>query len=119
MKFSHRFENQDSQTGARNCIVSIDGMIDLESVMDVKTYIAPFVQDTTIKGLVINLREVGYLDSSGIGMIVSFYKILQQRQAQIALCEVSPKVDETFKLTQLRDILNIFPNEAEALASLA
>lgn len=111
MQLSNRVENN-------HCIIIVEGNIALDGVSDVKAYVKPFLQDEAISGLVINFGKVDFIDSSGIGLIVSIFKTLQQRQAKLALCELSNKNKEIFNMTRLDKILSLFDTEAEAISSL-
>lgn len=96
----------------------IAGNIALDGVSDVKNYIKPFLDDESVKGVVINFEKVNFIDSSGIGLIVSIFKTLQTRQAKLALCNLSKKNTEIFNMTRLDKILNIYDSEAEALENV-
>jgi len=111
MQLKHRIEDNV-------CIFSIEGNIALDGVSDVKSYIKPFLSDEDIKGIVINFESVNFIDSSGIGLIVSVFKNLQQRKASLTLCQLSAKNKEIFNMTRLDKILNIFDSEQEAIENI-
>ncbi|MGK5090995.1 STAS domain-containing protein [Deltaproteobacteria bacterium TL4] len=111
MQLNHRIENNV-------CILSVEGNIALDGVSDVKSYLKPFLNDGAVKGVVINFEHVNFIDSSGIGLIVSVFKTLQQREAKLALCKLSQKNQEIFNMTRLDKILSIFSSEKDALASI-
>ncbi len=111
MQLSHRIENDV-------CIVAIEGNIALDGVSDVKSYVKPFLEDEAVQKIIINFEKVNFIDSSGIGLIVSIFKTLQQRQAKLALCSLSNKNNEIFNMTRLDKILNIYGSEDEALKNI-
>ena len=57
------------------------------------------------KRLVINLSDVSYLDSSGLGMIVGVYVSAKRAKCQLKLINLSPRVKEIFTLTRLDEAL--------------
>jgi anti-anti-sigma factor len=111
MVFSHRNDKNI-------CVVSIEGNIALDGVNEAKDYLRPLLENPEIKGLLINFSQVNFIDSSGIGLIVSLFKTLQQKEAKFGLSNLSKKNEEIFSITRLNKILDIFPGEKEALAAM-
>ena len=111
MEFSHRVANI--------CVVSITGNIALDGVNEAKDYLKPLLEDPDLKGLLINFDQVNFIDSSGIGLIVSLFKTLQQREAKFGLSDLSKKNEEIFNITRLNKILDIYPSEAEGITSMS
>lgn len=111
MQLSHQNENG-------HCMLTIEGNIALDGVSDVKSYVKPLLQDEAISAVVINFAKVDFIDSSGIGLIVSIFKTLQQRQAKLVLCLLSKKNQEIFSMTRLDKILSIYDTQEEAINSL-
>jgi anti-sigma B factor antagonist len=71
------------------------------------------------KKILINLRAVVVLDSSGIGEIVSGWKVAKRFGAAVKLLKPQPQVARTLRLTQILPLLEVFDDEAEAVASFA
>lgn len=67
--------------------------------------------------LVVNLQQVEFIDSSGLGALVSVMKALGGNQ-NLVLCQVRETVLGLFKLTRMDKIFLILPTESEALARL-
>ena len=57
--------------------------------------------------LKVNLREVRYIDSSGISVLIQGLKMAQRRSVDFVLVEPSPKVMAIIELSQLQDFFNI------------
>jgi anti-sigma B factor antagonist len=68
--------------------------------------------------LVIDLQEVRFVDSSGLGALVSGFKNASARNGNLKLCGLQPQVKSMFELTRLHRVFEIFPTSQEALASL-
>ena len=111
MVLSHKIENGI-------CVVSVEGNIALDGVNEAKTYLKPLLEDSSVKGMLINFERVNFIDSSGIGLIVSVFKTLQQRDAKFALSNLSKKNEEIFTITRLNKILDIHKDEAAGIAAL-
>ena len=111
MIFSHRIENG-------TCVVSVEGNIALDGVNEAKAYLKPHMENPEVKAIVVNFEKVNFIDSSGIGLIVSIFKSIQQKEGRFAITNLSAKNEEIFTITRLNKILDIFATEAEALSSI-
>lgn len=69
--------------------------------------------------IILNLREVSIMDSSGIGEVVSSWKLAQRFGGTVKLLRPAPSVKRTLLLTQLLPLLEVFDDEAEAVASFS
>jgi anti-sigma B factor antagonist len=69
------------------------------------------------KKILLNLRRVTIIDSSGIGEVVSGWKLARRFGASVKLLRPAPQVERSLTLTQLLPLLEVFDNESEAVAS--
>lgn len=67
--------------------------------------------------LILNLDNIDFVDSSGLGSVLSIYKHLGEEHL-VVICSVRPNVMQLFKLTRLNRIFVIVPSLPEALAHL-
>ncbi len=67
--------------------------------------------------LVIDLNAVRFIDSSGLGALVSGFKNASAREGNLKLCCLQPQVRSMFELTRLHRVFEIFANSEEALDS--
>ena len=67
--------------------------------------------------LLLNMAEVGTIDSSGIGEIVSAYTTVTNRGGKIRLCALPPKVSDILQITQLITVFDILDDVEEGVAS--
>jgi len=70
------------------------------------------------KKVAFNLQHVEFIDSSGLGALVSVMKSLGGNQ-NMALCQVKDAVLTVFKLTRMDKIFVILPSESEAITRLS
>ena len=99
------------------CIVTVNGNMAFERVDELEAFFKPLLKDEATKGIALSLENVDLIDSTGIGLIVSMFKALQQRGARLVLYHVSEKKLEIFTMTNLDNMLPLYETEAEALAS--
>jgi len=67
--------------------------------------------------LVIDLTNVRFIDSSGLGALVSGFKNASARDGSLKLCCLQPQVRSMFELTRLHRVFEIFTTLEEALDS--
>jgi len=64
--------------------------------------------------LIINLSNVRFVDSSGLGALVSGFKNASARDGNLKLCGLQPQVRSMFELTRLHRVFEIFTTVEEA-----
>jgi anti-sigma B factor antagonist len=69
------------------------------------------------KKLLIELKEVRFIDSSGLGALVSGFKNATTYQGDLKLSSLQPQVKSMFELTRLHRVFEIFASTADALES--
>jgi anti-sigma B factor antagonist len=67
--------------------------------------------------LLVDLKEVRFVDSSGLGALVSGFKNASARSGNLKLSGLQPQVKSMFELTRLHRVFEIFPGAQEALTS--
>ena len=99
-------------------ILDINGEIDLYNAPDIKDTIKQLI-DEGKRQIIINLEKVSYLDSSGIGVLISSLSNLKKVGGALKIINVYASVKKVFELTKLTSFFDIFDGEDEALASFA
>jgi len=69
------------------------------------------------KNILLNLAEVNYIDSSGLGELVSAYTTARNQAAGLKLLKLTKKVHDLLQLTKLYTVFDIFDDEASAIVS--
>ena len=78
---------------------------------DKKTYL----EERT--GMTLTISKVDFIDSSGLGMLVSLFKLMNGK-GDMALCSLNPGIMNMFTLTRMDRIFRIYPDKNSALAQL-
>lgn len=98
------------------CILNLKGRLDLASGSSLKEEVKKlFDQDKT--SIHLNLSEVEFINSSGLGSLVSLMKETRVKKGRLTLSNMASYVKEIFEITQLSHIFEIFETDTEALAS--
>lgn len=69
--------------------------------------------------LILSLKGIKYVDSSGFGVLLSLMKTANNKYGFLKICDVSDEVMELFKLLQLHNIFDIQGSVEECLKSYA
>jgi anti-sigma B factor antagonist len=80
------------------------------------------VRDLLAKGskqILLNLGEVTYIDSSGIGELVSAYTTVKNQGGDLKLLNLTKKVHDLLQITKLYTVFDVKDDEASAIASFA
>jgi len=80
------------------------------------------VRDLATKGnkkLLVNLNDVSYIDSSGIGEMVSGFTTVTNHGGQLKLLGLSKRVKDLLQITKLYTVFEVFDDEASAVRSFA
>jgi anti-sigma B factor antagonist len=75
--------------------------------------------DTGHKKIAMNLHDVGYVDSSGMGELVKAYTTVRNQGGQMVLLNPSKRLQDLLHLTRLSTVFMIEPDEASAIQSLS
>ncbi|HEX5236750.1 MAG TPA: STAS domain-containing protein [Silvibacterium sp.] len=78
------------------------------------------VRDLLAKGqknILLNLADVNYIDSSGIGELVSAYTTVRNQGGELKLLNLTKKVHDLLQITKLYTVFDVKDDEAGAIAS--
>ncbi len=101
-----------------NLIVQVDGELDLETSPLFRDKVeSKLNQYEMINHLILDLKKVNFIDSSGLGAILGRFKRLSQQGGRLSAVNVSPQVKRIFELSGLLKIMEIYVDRQQALKS--
>lgn len=120
-----KLNNLDSENEKKKKMelkIQEDGDIGIISVAeDIDLYNAPFFKEKAMelidKGftkILVNLAEVSYIDSTGLGTLVAINSTLQKKKGTLVVSELPESLLKVFEITKLTDILSITTTDKEA-----
>ena len=80
------------------------------------------VHDFVIKGsnkILLNLRHVTYVDSSGLGELVSSMTTVHNQGGQLRVCNATDRVGDLLRMTHMDSVLHLHTEEASALKAFS
>jgi stage II sporulation protein AA (anti-sigma F factor antagonist) len=99
-------------------IVRLQGELDHHTADTVRTQMEDAIIRGNVTHLILSLKELTFMDSSGIGVILGRYKLITSRGGKMVVCDASPAVYRLFEMSGLFKIVAIEPSEQQALSSL-
>jgi anti-sigma B factor antagonist len=98
-------------------ILDCSGKITLgEGTMAIRNTVRELLKNGN-KKIVLNLGDVNYIDSSGIGELVSSYTTVTNQGGQLKLLNLTKKIHELLAITKLLTVFPVFDNEQTAIGS--
>jgi len=100
-------------------VVDLSGQIKLGEGSSV---LRDTVKDLLSKGhrkILLNLGEITYIDSSGIGELISAFTSVRNQGGDLKLLHLTKKIHDLLQITKLYTVFDVKDDEAEALATFA
>jgi anti-sigma B factor antagonist len=91
-----------------------EGRLDAHNSGELKSRILKSFEEGG-RDIIVDLGDVQFIDSSGLGALLSGHKNAIQRSAGFALSGLQPRVKAMFELTRLQRVFEIYPGLREAL----
>ena len=98
-------------------VLLLSGRLDLVSSSTLKDKIRERLQDRQLR-FVVRCNDLKFVNSSGLGALISIQKDVKLSGGRIVLCAMPPYVDELFALTGLNKVFEIFACVEDAVAAL-
>jgi len=111
--------NFDVRQVSNVAIVDLSGRLTLgEAAGMLRDTIKELIADGR-KNILLNLGNVSYIDSSGLGELVGAFATVANRGGRLKLLNLQKRVHELMQVTKLLTIFDVFEDEAEAVRSFA
>jgi anti-sigma B factor antagonist len=99
-------------------VLDVVGEIDIYTTPQFKEAVG-MVIDEGKRGIIINMEQVSYMDSSGFGTLLSATKRLRPLSGSLHLVGCNDAISRMLQITRLNTIFGVHRTEAEALAAIA
>lgn len=109
----------DERTAGNVTILGLDGKITIgDGSVQLREAVRKLLEQGH-KNLLIDLGKVDYVDSSGIGELVSCYTTTKNQGGQLKLLNLTKKIQDLLSITKLLTVFETFESEADALGSFS
>ena len=85
--------------------IFLDGDLDAYSSDEFKD--AVLKQLPGSKDILINAKKLNFIDSTGLGSLISIYNTIKEQEKTISIEEIKPNVRQIFEITELDKLFNI------------
>jgi len=98
-------------------VVTPVGDIDMSRSPDLRHVIQSQFDAPGIRKMVVDLDEVGYMDSSGLATLVEAMRTSRNRAVTLVLASLSPRVRSLFEIAKLDTVFEISPSREGAIGA--
>lgn len=98
--------------------IRLDGELDHHTAEKLRQSVSEKMEMHDIDHIVLNLKNLSFMDSSGLGVVLGRYKEIKQKQGEMVVCAISPPVQRLFELSGLFKIIRLEASEQYALQRL-
>ena len=85
--------------------VALEGELDEKSARETREYLDKTIRSAEIRRLVLDFKKVGFMDSTGIGVLLGRYKLLQADGAELCVKNLNAQIDKVFRISGLYQII--------------
>ena len=99
-------------------VIDLNGEVDAYTCSRLREAMIEAIDDGGIN-LIVNMRDVEYIDSSGLGTLVGGLKRVSERQGTISIVCTNPQIRKVFDITGLVKVFPIYGAEMEAVRGVS
>lgn len=100
-------------------LVRLKGELDHHTSANLRQTIDTILHERKeIVHLILNLRDLTFMDSSGIGVILGRYKEIDKKKGQMVICSLNPMIYRLIEMAGVFKIISIATSEEQALLEL-
>jgi len=99
-------------------VVSLEGELDHHTAEQVREYIDKKLEDPTIKNIIMDIKGLNFMDSSGIGVLIGRYKIISKRGGKVGLVNINSHIDRIFQMSGIYKIVRVYDQLDQALTDM-
>lgn len=96
-------------------IISISGEIDHHSAEYARQKIDTEILKATTKNIIFDFSKLGFMDSSGIGIIIGRYKNIRKLNGKAAITGTSPQIRRILDISGVLKVMPLYNSVADAI----
>lgn len=98
-------------------IIQLTGILDGTRTQELRDQIAQAIEQSA-KVILIDLKDVTFMDSSGLGALVTALKTVRSAGGKLCVCSVNEQVKILFELTSMDRVFEIFRDQGDFLTQM-
>lgn len=104
----------DFKDEGSHCLVTLAGDLNMFSAPEFRVNLVKKL-DSGVKRFLLDLSDLSFVDSSGIGVLVSFVSLARKtEETKIVLCGLNPQIRSIFEVTRLLSVFNVVEDRPTA-----
>ncbi|MDI6706447.1 MAG: anti-sigma F factor antagonist [Bacillota bacterium] len=107
-----------SKISGNTLICYIRGELDHHTANEIREYIDYNLENNPVKNLIIDMSELSFMDSSGIGVLIGRYKKVTALGGKTAVVNENKQISKVLEVSGIYDIIFSFPSIQQALNEL-
>ena len=108
MWFRKELENREGKSQ----IIKLFGELDIHASVDFKEDVMKILEEND-DDIFLDFTDLDYIDSTGLGALISILKVAQEKEKKVYLKEVNERIRKLFKITQLEDMFEFVGEKNE------
>ncbi|MHC4637964.1 MAG: STAS domain-containing protein [Planctomycetota bacterium] len=100
-------------------VINREKLLDGEDIRLLEESIMNLVDQGGMMNLILDFRNVKFLSSAVLGLLICISKRIYEKQGQFRLCNINPQIHKVFEITGLISIFDIYADLASANADLS
>jgi anti-sigma B factor antagonist len=103
----------NTQRDGNQCTVTLDGEVDVYTAPRLKEELVSVIEDGCVN-VIVDLDKVGFIDSSGLGVLVSALRRARERDGVVRIVCTRDNILKIFRITGLDKVFPVFADAEEA-----
>lgn len=99
-------------------VISLKGELDHHTARQVREYIDRILEDPIVKNIIMDIKGLKFMDSSGIGVLIGRYKIISKRGGKIGIININSHIDRIFQVFGIYKLVKVYDQLDQALTDL-
>ncbi len=99
-------------------IVAAEGQVRISTQSEFKDYLDKLFENYGSRVMILDMKDVSYMNSAGIGIIVDTFKNFREKEGKLVLSGLSKDIGRLFEVTKLNRYIEIYTSVDEALEHL-
>lgn len=87
-------------------LIEVKGDLDIYSEDEFRSFIEKEIEGAD-RDMVIDIKDLDYLDSTGLGLFMKIYKIAKEKDKTVSIINPKENILKLFKITDLTDVFNM------------
>jgi stage II sporulation protein AA (anti-sigma F factor antagonist) len=98
-------------------VVHLEGRLDVSVANEVEEGLADLIENGGHTKVVLNMKDVDYMSSSGFRACISTLRKLNSKEGVLKICNIKPAVKRIFDVIELTSLFDIYETESDAVSA--